>query len=1031
MEQKDFIQEARLEQCQENLLTLLLEEEGMNLSSDEAAITPRKHREDPPLSYSQQAQWILHQLEPDNPFYNICATIHLTGVLDLKALEQSLKEMMRRHEILRTTFTTAGDQPIQVINAGFSLPPLLIVDLQDLSTSEQAAETKRLAAEMAQHSFDLTRAPLFRFTLLRLGGTSHVLLLVIHHIISDGFTLGIFVQELGAVYDAFVNETSSPLPELPIQYADYAVWQRQRLQGDRLETLLNYWKHQLADIPPLLDLPSDRSRPAICTFRGDTVSFHLDHTLTQQLIALSQTSGTTLFMTLLAGFTVLLYRYSNQSDVVVGAPIANRRQPELENLIGFFANTLVLRTQFSEGLSFRQLLAQVRHVTLDAYAHQDLPFEILVDELQPERVLNSNPLVQVMFVLQNAPLPLIELPNLTISPAVNLDTGTVRADLEVQLWQGTEGISGDWVYSVDLFDRTTIQRMMAHFRTLLEAIVANPDQSVSLLPLLTPAERHQLLTEWNDTQAEYCQDRCIHQQFETQVDRTPDAVALVFEDQQLTYQELNRRANQLAHHLQALGVGPEVLVGICVERSLEMLIGLLGILKAGGAYVPLDPTYPPDRLAFMLEDSQVSVLVTQVLATQEKCIETLPECIIHRVRLDQDWETISRQNQDNLGSQVKPENLAYVIYTSGSTGNPKGVLVSHNNVTRLFAATQSWFQFDDCDVWTLFHSYAFDFSVWEIWGALLHGGKLIIVPWHVSRSPEIFYDLLCAQQVTVLNQTPSAFRQLIREEAYIEASKELSLRLVIFGGEALERQSLRPWFERHGGQFPQLVNMYGITEATVHVTYRPLSMADLNRTGSLIGAPIPDLQVYIVDSHLQLVPIGVVGEICIGGAGVSRGYLNRPELSAEKFIPNLFLVGSRELRTANREPENIQNPKSKILSGAERSHVPKAINAKSKRLYKTGDLARYLANGDIEFLGRIDHQVKIRGFRIELGEIEAVLAEHPAVQQTVVTVHEEEADDKRLGLFRAFGEAVRSLKILRLPTSSADHAVSPESSTQS
>ncbi|MCA2762227.1 MAG: amino acid adenylation domain-containing protein, partial [Microcystis sp. M151S2] len=553
--------------------------------------------------------------------------------------------------------------------------------------------------------------------------------------------------------------------------------------------------------------------------------------------------------------------------------------------------------------------------------------------------------------------------------------------------QNTEtGLMGVWEYNTDLFNSETVERMNGHFLTLLEGIIANPNERVSQLPLLTKVEQQQLLIAGHNTQVDYPADKCIHQLFEEQVERTPNDVAVVFEEQQLTYNELNRRANQLAHYLQSLGVKPDELVGICVERSLEMIVGLLGILKAGGAYVPLDPDYPQERLSFMLEDSQVKVLVTQA-----KLVESIPEHQAQLICLDTEWEKIAQNIPSNPESGVKPDNLTYIIYTSGSTGKPKGVLVNHANVVRLFAATDSWYHFNSNDVWTLFHSYAFDFSVWEMWGALLYGGRLVVVPYLVTRSPEAFYQLLCQEKVTILNQTPTAFRQLIQVEESLKGSfpplsrgvrgdrssttdNDLSLRLVIFGGEALEINSLQPWFNRHGDQCPQLVNMYGITETTVHVTYRPLSMTDLDSTASVIGCPIPDLQVYLLDQYLQLVPVGVPGEMYVGGAGVTKGYLNRPELTTERFIPSPF------------EKDEVIPP----------TPLNKGGTQGGAKLYKTGDLARYLPKGELEYLGRIDNQVKIRGFRIELGEIEALLASHPQIWETVVIVRDDTTGDKRL-----------------------------------
>jgi amino acid adenylation domain-containing protein len=907
-----------------------------------------------PLSFAQDRFWFLNQLEPDNPAYNRPFALRLTGPLHATALELALSEILRRHETLRATFSSVEGRPVQIVTPAQPLN-LAVVDVSGLSPLKREARARQLVTEETQRPFDLAQGPLLRATLLRLDGEEHVLLLVMHHITCDGWSARVLVEELAALYDAFVAGKPSPLPELPIQYADFAYWQRQWLQGKVLETQLSYWQDKLAGSPPLVDLPTDHPRPAIQTYRGARESLMLSASLLQSLKALSQQEGVTLFMTLLAAFQTLLHRYTGQDDIVVGSPIAGRTHVETERLIGFFVNTLALRTDLSGNPTFRELLGRVRKMAMEAYAHQDLPFEKLLQELKLERDLSRPPLFQVLFNLENIPIKAVKTSSLSIDE-FEFDSGASQFDLALEVIEKDEGLSCLLNYSTDLFDAATIERMLGHYQTLLEGIVADPGQRIGMLPLLTEAERHQLLVEWNDTQADCPQDSCIHQLFEAQVERTPDAVAVVFEDQQLTYRQLNARANQLAHYLRKRDVGPEVLVGICVERSLEMVVGLLGILKAGGAYVPLDPTYPKERLAFMLEDAQAPVLLTQ-----QRLMAELPKHRAEVVCLDTDWEAIARESEENPVSGAMADNLAYVIYTSGSTGKPKGVLVSHHNVVRLFEATQPWFHFDDSDVWTLFHSYAFDFSVWEFWGALFYGGRLVVVPYWVSRSPEAFYDLLCTEGVTVLNQTPSAFRQLIRAEESSGSAKDLPLRLVIFGGEALELQSLKPWFDRHGDQCPQLVNMYGITETTVHVTYRPLTVKDLNKAqGSVIGGPIPDLQVYILDQQLQPVPIGVPGEMYIGGAGLSRGYLNRSELNAERFTPNPF---SDKL-------------------GA--------------RLYKSGDLARYLPNGDIEYLGRMDHQVKIRGFRIELGEIETVLGQHPTVRETVVMARKDILGDNRL-----------------------------------
>ncbi|WP_442949188.1 amino acid adenylation domain-containing protein [Nostoc sp.] len=906
-----------------------------------------------PLSFAQQRLWFLEQLEPGNPFYNQPAAVRLTGALNLAVLEQSFNEILHRHEVLRTTFSTVEGQPVQVIAPTLALK-LPVVDLQKLPDADREKEVLRLATKEAQMPFNLVEGSLLRCTLLRLDEAEYVLLFTMHHIISDGWSKGILIREIATLYKAFSTGEFSPLAELAIQYADFAAWQRKWLQGDVLQSQISYWKKQLEGAPSVLELPTDHPRSAVQTFQGASYSFELSVELSQALKKLSQQQGTTLFMTLLAAFQTLLWRYTGQEDIVVGSPIANRNRAEIEGLIGFFVNTLVLRTNLASNPTFGELLTRVREVALGAYTHQDLPFEKLVDELQPQRSLSYTPLFQVMFALQNAPMSALELPGLSLNLLAS-ESGSTKFDLTLLMTETAQGLIGSLEYNTDLFESSTISRMAEHLQTLVSGIVANPQQRLSELPLLTQAEKA-LLVKWNDTSLEYPQHQCIHQLFEAQVERTSDTVAVVFDDQQLTYCELNARANQLAHYLQKLGVEPEVLVGICVERSLEMVIGLLGILKAGGAYVPLDPAYPAERLAFILQDAQIPVLLTQ-----QRLIEKLPESQTRTVCLDTDWGSIAQQSQQNLISKCTTYNLAYIIYTSGSTGQPKGVLVNHANVVRLFVATESWYNFNQKDVFSLFHSYAFDFSVWELWGALLYGGKLVLVPYWLSRSPQDFYKLLSTQQVTVLNQTPSAFRQLIQAEESLGDANKLSLRLVIFGGEALELQSLKPWFERYGDQFPQLVNMYGITETTVHVTYRPLTSADLEAAcGNFIGRPIPDLQVYLLDQYQQLVPIGVRGEIYVGGAGVARGYLNRPELTVERFIPNSF------------------------------SDKPNA------RLYKSGDQGRYLPNGDIEYLGRIDYQVKVRGFRIELSEIEAHLSQHPAVRETVVIVRSDSASSQRI-----------------------------------
>lgn len=970
---------AALSPEQRVLFELRLKQKGLNARQAQS-IPKRKASDALPLSLAQERLWVLHQLQPDIPLYNESILFRLTGKLNRVALEQSLNEIIRRHEILRTCFQVVEGQPMQVIAPTLTLT-LPVVDLQEIRSTEQEAKVKQVATQDSSHPFDLTRGPLLRGTLLRLREKEHVMLLTMHHIISDGWSWKVFFQELAALYQAFCNRSPSPLPQLPIQYADFALWQRQWLEGKGLSTQLTYWKQQLDAAPPVLGLPTDYPRPAVQTFRGARETLILPQPLTGALKSLSQQEGVTLFMLLLAAFKTLLYRYTRQDDILVGTPIANRTQIETESLIGCFVNTLVLRTDLSSNPSFRELLDRVREVTLGAFAHQ-VPFEQLVKELQPQRVLSHNPLFQVMFVFQDAPLLALDLPGLTLQPLI-VDSGIAKFDLTLFLEDTKQGLIGALEYNTDLFDTGTITRMLGHFQTLLEGIAAAPDQCLNDLPLLT-AEQHQLMVEWNDTTIDYPQDRCIHELFEAQVEQTPDAVALVFEDQQLTYRQINQRANQLAHYLRrllteakpSLGVESEVLVGICMERSLLMVVGLLGILKAGGAYVPLDPEYPPERLAFMLEDAQVPVLLTQqkllddgrlTINNQQSAVNTHPIVVC----LDTDWEAIrlsisaqaTQENPgslaQNLSSTVNPENLAYVIYTSGSTGLPKGTMNTHRGLSNRLHWMQQAYQLTPADRVLQKTPFSFDVSVWEFFWPLLNGACLVMAQPGGHQDCAYLVKLIVQQQITTLHFVPSMLQVFIEEPGVKACS---SLRRVICSGEALPWELQQRFFTCLNAE---LHNLYGPTEAAIDVTFWACQRhSDLNIVP--IGRPIANTQIYLLDDHLQPVPIGVPGELHIGGVGLARGYLNRPDLTAEKFIANPF----------------GQSP-----------GVPSYPQA---RLYKTGDLARYRQDGSIEFLGRIDHQVKLRGFRIELAEIEAVLGKHPAVRETVVMVREDEPGDKRL-----------------------------------
>ncbi|MCL1472480.1 non-ribosomal peptide synthetase [Argonema antarcticum] len=898
-------------------------------------IQPISRNQNLPLSLGQEQLWFLCQLAPDTPFYNEPITIHLPGSVNAAILERSIDEIIKRHEILRTTFAWVDGEPMMVIRdaATFTLP---LVNLAEFPETERESEALRIATLEARLPFDLVQGPLLRATLIQLSATDCRLFITLHHIITDAVSLySVFLKEIATFYTAFSLGLPAPLPEVSIQYADFAYWQRQSLQGEFLANQLDYWKQQLANLPTL-QLPTDRSRSPVQSFRGARQCLTLPLSLTEMLKDLSRKEGVTLFVTLMAAFQTLLSRYTGQTDVPVGTAVNIRNRQELERTMGYLLNSLVIRSDLSGNPSFKELLARVREVILGAYAHQELPFQKLVEELQPERNLSYNPLFQVAFVLEP---PLVQIDGWRISQ-LDVDTGTAKSDLYLELDERPSGIIGRIEYNTDLFDAATITRMVGHFQTLLEGIVANPEQKISQLPLLTEFERQQLAA-WNNTQTDYPKDACIHQLFEEQVERSRNAIALVFEDKQLTYQELNQRANQLAHHLRNLGVEPEVLVGICVERSLEMVVGILGILKAGGAYVPLDPAYPPERLTFMLEDASVPVLLTQA-----KLVESLPKHQGRVVCIDTDWEVIQRQSEENPEYSLKPDNLAYVIYTSGSTGKPKGVLVAHSGLSNLATAQIQIFNVQPNSRVLQFASLSFDASVSEIFMALVGGATLVIGTRESLLPGADLIQLLRDYAIATVTLPPSVLALLLPEELP-------TLQTIIVAGEACSPDLAAKW--SLGRRF---FNAYGPTESTVCATIAEYT--DRHKSLLPIGRPIANTQVYILDAQLQPVPIGIPGELYIGGAGLARGYLNRPDLTEQKFIPNPF------------------------------------SNEPNSRLYKTGDLVRYLSDGNIEFLGRIDHQVKIRGFRIELGEIEAVLSQHPDVRESVVIKREDESGNQRL-----------------------------------
>ncbi|MFZ6030187.1 MAG: amino acid adenylation domain-containing protein [Chloroflexota bacterium] len=936
------------------------------------ALVPVSRQDALPLSFSQQRLWFLAQLEPDSPAYNVPAAIRLRGRLDQQAFERSLNAVLLRHETLRTTFTLAEGQPVQVIAPFTPLIPAQI-DLEKLPADEQGKQVEALALAEAQKPFDLATGPLLRVSLLRLSENDHVLLVTMHHIISDGWSIGVFVQEFSTRYRAFVEGREASLPALPLQYADYAAWQRKWLQGPVLEEQLNYWKEKLAGAPQALDLPVDRPRPAMQRFHGARYGQVFPAGLVQALDSLARQEEATRFMVALAAFQALLYQYSGQADLSIGTPIANRSRAEIEGLIGLFINTLVLRGDLSGDPDFRTVLRQAKETALDAYAHQDLPFEMLAEVLQPQRDLSRSPLFQVMLVLQNMPGERLEVPNLSIE-LLDVDNRTSKFDLTLYLFETPEGgLEAGWEYNTDLFEAATIARMAGHFAAILEHITHDPALRLSEISLLSPGEREQILTAWNDTQ-QPIPPGCIHQAFEAQARQTPGAIVARLDDETLTYRELNRRANRLAHHLQTLGVGPDVLVGLCVERSLEMLVGLLGILKAGGAYVPLDPAYPAERLRFMLEDAGIEILITQSQVHAALGLQAKTVCC-----LDTDWEEISHAPDGDPPAASLPEHLAYVIYTSGSTGKPKGAQITHRAVVNFLASMGRRPGLAAEDVWLSVTTLSFDIAVLELFLPLTVGAQVVLAPRAVAADGLALAALIGACGATIMQATPATWRLLLA--AGWDGAPGLR---ILCGGEALPYDLAQALRQRGAA----LWNLYGPTETTIwSLVHRVDESGRPEATGQAIeangrpfepiGLPIANTQVYILDTHLRPLPVGVSGEIYIGGAGLVRGYLNRPELTAEKFIPHPF----------SQEP------------GA--------------RLYRTGDLGRYLPDGKLAFIGRIDHQVKVNGFRIELGEIETALRQHPHVGEAVVVAREDRPGDKQLVAYLTAKAAKPSATALR------------------
>ncbi len=929
------------------------------LSADEASASSATIDEDvfvAPASFAQRRLWFLHQLDPASTAYNMTAALRLEGRLDFDALQRSFNEIVRRHESLRTSFTTIDEELMQVVTAH---RPLFIdrVDLRLVPGHERDDEVRRQIRLCSERPFDLAKSEPVRISLLDLSDKEFVMILVMNHISSDGWSVGVLVREMVALYEAFSAGEPSPLPELEIQYLDFAQWQREWLTGPVLEEQLAYWKRTLGGKLPVLELPADVPRQTTRTFQGASEPLRLPVELSRQLNELSRKQRATAFMTFLAAFQVLLHRYTGLDDILVGTPVAGRTRPETQNLIGFFVNTLVMRTELSGNPRFTDLLARVRETTLEGQLHGDIPFEMLVEELQPERNLAQGQIFQVMFAMQNTPSPVIDMKELRVT-LLDVEETTAKFDLTLGLREEAFGFTGAFQYSTERFTRGRIKRLADHFRQLLEGIVANPEARVSELPLLNNDERHELLVAWNDTATEM-PDGCLHTFFEEQAAKWPERVAVVYEERQLSYAELDQRANQLAHYLRRLGVGAETLVAICVERSLEMAVGVLGILKAGAAYVPLDPSHPRQRLSFTLSDTNAAVLLTQASLTAQ-----LPPHGARVLCLDTEWETISGESVENPpAAAVGADNLAYVIYTSGSTGQPKGVQITHGAVGNHLLWKRRQMPLTATDRLLQKTSLTFDASVAEFFLPLICGAQLVLARPGGQQDIAYLVATMAAQEITMLQLVPTMLRALLGERGISDCR---SLRRVHSGGEPLTIDLQERFFSLFAEA--ELYNLYGPTEAAIDVTCW-LCERESEEGFVSIGRALPNVQLYVLDARLQPVPVGVAGELYLGGSNLARGYLNRPELTAERFIPNPF------------------------------TETP------GTRLYRTGDLARYLNDGRLEYLSRNDSQVKLRGFRIEPGEIELVLGQHESVQACVVVARQEASGEQRLVAYVVTREA--------------------------
>lgn len=913
-----------------------------------------------PLSLAQRQLWILQQMDNNTPAYNLPVAMRLKGDINIDNLQKAFDYIIERHEVLRTRYVSIEGKPWQKVvpTEKMIIPTINLCNLTKVKAEEKL---KDILAEESQKTFNLEKDFLLRVKLIKIDKNESILLVLLHHIVADGWSLlEILIKELNIIYSALEIGSTPLLEDLPIQYIDYVYWQQNNKNNSKYDDSISYWKEKLSDAKIEPFFPTDYPRPHLTAHKGKRKHYCFSRKLLNELSNFSENRSVTLFTTLLAGFKALLFRWTKEENIIVGTTVANRMVGEIENIIGNFTNHLPLYTFVSPENTFEEFLKKVENTVLGAFTHSECQLESMLEALKVERKDNRNPLYSISFVMHNftnrsGKMKIGNLEATFFTPLAQIDNHTSEMDMIFELIENKEGLMIDCEFDTEIFNDSTIDNFMLAYNVLLQAVVKKPKCLIKDLPIISEEDKTQIIEKINMSSTQYPVNKCIHEIFEENAISKPNSIALSYEGIEMTYKELNAHSNKLANILMSKGIGKGSLVGICTERSLEMVIAILGVLKAGAAYIALDPNYPKERISYIMMDSDIKFVVAH--EETKSYISTVKDDI-SIIYIDAE-EKLDKEDYISVKSNVKTEDLAYVLYTSGSTGKPKGVLIRHRNVTRLLKATEKWFDFGDKDIWTLFHSYAFDFSVWELFGSLLYGGKLVIVPYIISRSPEEFYDLLIKEKVTVLNQTPSAFRQLISVDTQRNDIENMSLRFIVFGGEALDVKMLDSWIERHGTEKPKIINMYGITETTVHVTYKQIVSKYNKGLNGSVGVSIPDLQVYILDSNQEILPLGAVGEICVSGEGVAKGYLKRPELTAEKFIENKF-------------------------------------KNKEGKLYCSGDLGRYLENGELQYIGRIDSQVKLRGFRIELGEIDSLLRKHPNVTDSISQIWEPVKDDRRI-----------------------------------